>query len=79
MQRNLTAVTNNWFNERWHTNSCGTKHKLKKNSTTLWHKHLCHISIQRIQKFALKEIPGPLDLSNFQVCVEYKGKQTKGI
>ena len=58
-------------------NCVGTKWKLNENSTTLWHKHLGHISKQRIQRLVLDEILDPLDLSDFEVCVEcIKGKRT---
>ena len=43
----------------------------------LWHKRLGHISNQRIQRLVLEEILDPLNLSDFQVCIEcIKGKQT---
>jgi len=52
--------------------------KLNENSTTLWHKRLGHISKQRIQRFVLDEILDPLDLSDFEVCIEcIKGKMNK--
>ncbi|KAF1869358.1 hypothetical protein Lal_00018452, partial [Lupinus albus] len=58
------------------TNSRGTKRKLNENSVILWHKRLSHISKQRIQRLVSDEILDPLDLSNFEVCVEcIKGKQ----
>ena len=51
--------------------------KLNENSATLWHKRLGHISKQRIQRLVLDEILDPLDLSNFEVCIEcIKGKRT---
>ena len=51
--------------------------KLNENSATLWHKCLGHISKQRIQRLMLDEILDPLDLSDFEVCIEcIKGKQT---
>ena len=51
--------------------------KLNENSATLWHKRLGHISKQRIQRLVLDEILDPLDLSDFEVCIEcIKGKQT---
>jgi len=58
------------YNEILQTNSRGTKRKLNENSTTLWHKHLGHISKQRIQRLMSDEILEPLDLSNFEVCVK---------
>ena len=43
----------------------------------LCHKRLGHISNQCIQKLVSKGILDPLDLSDFQVCIEcIKGKQT---
>ena len=37
------------INESLHVSNCGTKHKLTdENSFMLWHKHLGHISKQRI-------------------------------
>jgi len=36
------------YNEILQTNSHGIKQKLNENSATLWHKHLGHISKQRI-------------------------------
>ena len=58
------------YNEILQTNSRGTKRKLKENSATLWHKRLGHISKQRIQRLVSDEILEPLDLSDFEVCVE---------
>jgi len=58
------------YNEILQTNSRGTWRKLKENSATLWHKHLGHISKQRIQKLVSDEILEPLDLSDFEVCVK---------
>ena len=46
------------------------------NSSMLWNKRLGHISNQRIQRLVLEGILDPLNLSNFQVCIEcIKGKQ----
>jgi len=65
------------YNEILQTNSRGTKGELKNNSATLWHKRLGHISKQRIQRLVSDEILEPLDLSDFEVCVEcIKGKRT---
>ena len=42
----------------------------------LWHTRLGHILNQRIQRLVLEGILDPLDLSEFQVCIEcIKGKQ----
>ena len=43
----------------------------------LWHRGFGHISNQRIQRLVSERILDPLDLSDFQVCIEcIKGKQT---
>jgi len=64
------------YNEILQISSHGTKRKLNENSATLWHKRLGHISKQRIQRLVLDEILDPLDLSNFEVCIEcIKGKR----
>jgi len=65
------------YNEILQISSRGTKWKLNENLATIWHKHLGHISKQRIQRLVLDEIRDPLDLSDFEVCVEcIKGKWT---
>ena len=66
------------FNETLHVNSRGTKRKLNdENSAGLWHKRLGHISKQRIERLVSDGILGPLDFSDFNVCVEcVKGKRT---
>ena len=58
--------------------SRGLKRKLtNENSGTLWHKRLGHISKQRTERLLLDEILNPLDLSDFQVCIDcIKEKQT---
>ena len=64
------------YNEILQTNPRGTKRKLNE-KTTLWYKRLGHISKQRIQRLVSDEILEPLDLSDFEVCVEcIKGKRT---
>ena len=71
----LDTVTS--CNEILHTDSRGTKRKLNENSATLWHKRLGHISKQRIERLVHDGILAPLDLVDFQVCIEcIKGKQT---
>ncbi|RDX60278.1 hypothetical protein CR513_61593, partial [Mucuna pruriens] len=61
------------YNEILQIGSRGTKRKLIKKS----HKRLGHITKQRIQRLVLDVILEPLDLSNFEVCVEcIKGKRT---
>jgi len=63
------------YNEILQISSHGTKQKLNENPATLWHKQLGHISQQRIQRLMLDEILDPLNLSDFEVCVEcIKGK-----
>lgn len=66
------------FNETLHVASRGTKRKLtNENSATLWHERLGHISKQRIEILVSDGILDPLDMSDFQVCIEcIKGKQT---
>ena len=65
-------------NETLHSNNYDIKWKLTdENSSMLWHKRLGYISNQRIQRFVSKGILDPLDLSDFQVCIEcIKGEQT---
>ena len=47
-------------------------------SAYLWHKHLGHISKERIQKLIKNEILPDLDFTDLNVCVDcIKGKQTK--
>ena len=61
-------------NETLHSSNYDIKRKL---TNELWHKHLGHISNQRIQRLVSEGILDPLDLSHFQVCIEcIKGKQT---
>ena len=64
-------------NEILQTSSRSTKRKLKENSATLWHKRLGHISKPRIQRLVSDGILEPLDLADFEVCIEcIKGKRT---
>ncbi|KAK7276201.1 hypothetical protein RIF29_17337 [Crotalaria pallida] len=65
-------------NESLHISSRGTKRKLTNESpASLWHKRLGHISKQRIERLVSDGILDPIDLTNFQVCVEcIKGKLT---
>ena len=66
-----------FYNEILQTSSRGTKRKLNEDSATLWHKRLGYISKQRIQRPVSDGILEPLDLIEFQVCVEcIKGKRT---
>ncbi|XP_057755600.1 uncharacterized protein LOC130974762 [Arachis stenosperma] len=54
-----------------------TKQKLNENLASLWHKRLGHISKQRIQRLVSDEILGPLNLADFEVCIEcIKEKRT---
>ncbi|CAL1397367.1 unnamed protein product [Linum trigynum] len=64
-------------NEILQTSSRGTKQKFNENSAALWHKRLGHISKQRIQRLVSDGILEPLDLADFEVCIEcIKGKRT---
>ena len=65
-------------NETLHSSNYCIKRKLmNENSSMLWHMRLGHISNQCIQRLVLEGILDPLDLSDFQVCIEcIKGKQT---
>jgi len=73
---NLYKLDLNFYNEILQTSSRGTKWKLNENFASLWHKHLGHISKQRIQKLMVDGIE-PLDLKDFQVCLEcIKEKRT---
>ena len=50
---------------------CGV---INEKSSTLWHKRLCHISIERIKRLAND---GVLEALDFDICVDcIKGKQT---
>ena len=74
---NLYKLDLNLCNEILQTKSRGTKQKLNENSVSLWHKYLGHISKQRIQRLVVDGILKPLDLKDFQVCIEcIKGKRT---
>jgi GAG-pre-integrase domain len=49
-----------------------------KNSSALWHRRLGHISRQRLECLVKNKILEPLDMSDFDLCVQCaKGKQTK--
>ena len=64
--------------ESLHASNCGTKCKLiDKNSSLLWHKHLGHISKQRIQRLMSEGILDSLNFSNLKICIEcIKRRQT---
>ena len=66
------------FNESLHVNMIGVKHKLTiKNSVSLWHKRLGHISKRRIERLVSDDILDSLDFLDFDMCVNcIKGKQT---
>jgi len=57
----------------------GTKRSLVNEcSAFLWHKHLGHISKERMERLVNNEIVPSLDFTNLNVCVDcIKGKQTK--
>ena len=64
-------------NETLYSSNYDIKQKLtNENSSMLWHRRLGHISNQRIQRLVSKGILDPLDLLDFQVCIEcIKSKQ----
>ena len=66
------------FNETLHISSRSTKQKLtNENSASLWHKRLCHISRQRIERLVSSGILDSLDFLDFDICVNcIKEKQT---
>ena len=50
---------------------------INEKSSILWHKRLCHISIERIKKLINDGVLEALDFTNFDICVDHiKGKQT---
>jgi len=57
----------------------GTKRGLVNEcSAYLWHKHLGHISKERLERLVKNEILPNLDFTDLNVCVDcIKGKQTK--
>ena len=64
-------------NETLHSISRGTKQKSSEDFAILWHKHLDHISKQRIEKLVSDGNLPSLDSVDFQVCIEcIKGKKT---
>ena len=74
---NLYKLDLNFCNEILQTSSRATKRKLNENSASLWHKRLGHISKQRLHRPMMDGILEPLDLKEFQVCIEcIKGKRT---
>ena len=56
----------------------GSKRKLNnEKSSMLWHKHMGHISKQRIERLITQGILDSLDMSDFDICVDcIKGKMT---
>ena len=73
---NLYKLDLNFCNEILQTSSRGTKRKLNENSASLWHKRLCHISKQRIQRLMVDGILEPLYLKDFQVLLNVsRGKE----
>jgi len=61
-----------------HQNVCTKCSLMDERSAYLWHKHLGHISKERIQKLIKNEILPDLDFTDLNVCVDcIKGKQTK--
>ncbi|KAK9690672.1 hypothetical protein RND81_09G145600 [Saponaria officinalis] len=67
------------YSENLHVETRGTKRKFnKKNSASLWHKRLGHVSKERIQRLVSNGILDSVDFTDFDVCVScIKGKQTK--
>ena len=67
------------YSENLNVELHGTKRKLNnKNSSSLWHKRLGHISKNRVERLVSEEILDQIDFSDFNVCVKcIKGKQTK--
>ena len=57
----------------------GTKHSLvNERSAFLWHKHLGHISRERIERLIKNEILPDLNFTDLNICVDcIKGKQIK--
>ena len=50
---------------------------INEDSSTLWHRRLGHISIDRIKRLVNDGILSTLDFTNFETCVDcIKGKQT---
>ena len=70
----LDTITS--FNKSLHISTRGVKHKLtNKNSASLWHKRLGHISKKRIKRLVSDKILDPHDFIDFDVCVNcIKGK-----
>ena len=59
------------------TASSSKRLRLNEKSYNLWHKHLGHISRQRMERLITYEILPDLDFSYFDTCVDYiKGKLT---
>ena len=50
---------------------------INEKSSTLWHKRLGHIFIERIKRLVNDEVLKALDFTNFDICVDcIKGKHT---
>ena len=59
------------------TASSSNRFRSNEKSSTLWHKHLGHISRQRIDRLITNEILPNLDFSGIDTCVDcIKGKLT---
>ena len=73
-----SLYTDTSFNESLQLSTRGVKRKLtNENSAALWHKRLGHISKRRIERLVLDEILNPLNLTDFDICINcIKGKQT---
>ena len=54
------------------------RNRVNENSFILWHKRLCHISREMMERLMKDGISVSLDFSDFNICVEcIKGKYTK--
>lgn len=67
------------YNGSLNVESCGVNRKIdNNNSGALWHKRLCHISKNRVERLLSDRILDSIDLTNFDVFVEcVKGKLIK--
>ena len=59
-------------------NNVSKRPRIKDRSSMLWHKHLSHISKERIQKLIKDDILISLDFGDLDTCVDcIRGKLTK--
>jgi GAG-pre-integrase domain len=73
---NFMLDTIAFYNETLNNETRNVRQKLThRDSAALWHKYLGHISQQRITRLVQSEILRPLNISDFDLCIEYtKGK-----